>query len=43
LPQTQFFKGKSYRGFRPIGPWLTVLDPDPLRDEDLLSEINSLE
>ena len=29
LPQTQFFKGKSYRGFCPIGPWLTV----PERDE----------
>ena len=28
LPQTQFFKGKSYRGFCPIGPWLTVLDPE---------------
>ena len=27
LPQMQFFKGKSYRGFCPIGPWLTVLDP----------------
>ncbi|MGX9943195.1 fumarylacetoacetate hydrolase family protein [Bradyrhizobium denitrificans] len=26
LPQTQFFKGKSYRGFCPIGPWLTILD-----------------
>lgn len=24
LPQTQFFKGKSYRGFCPLGPWLTV-------------------
>ena len=24
LPQTQFFKGKSYRGFCPIGPWLTA-------------------
>jgi 2-keto-4-pentenoate hydratase/2-oxohepta-3-ene-1,7-dioic acid hydratase in catechol pathway len=24
----QFFKGKSYRGFCPIGPWLTVLEPD---------------
>lgn len=24
LPQTQFFKGKSYRGFCPVGPWLTV-------------------
>ena len=28
LPQTQFFKGKSYRGFCPIGPRLTVLEPD---------------
>ena len=28
LRQTQFFKGKSYRGFCPIGPWLTVLEPD---------------
>jgi 2-keto-4-pentenoate hydratase/2-oxohepta-3-ene-1,7-dioic acid hydratase in catechol pathway len=27
LPQMQFFKGKSYRGFCPIGPWLTVLEP----------------
>ena len=27
LPQTQFFKGKSYRGFCPIGPWLTILEP----------------
>jgi 2-keto-4-pentenoate hydratase/2-oxohepta-3-ene-1,7-dioic acid hydratase in catechol pathway len=28
LPQMQFFKGKSYRGFYPLGPWLTVLEPD---------------
>ena len=28
LPQMQFFKGKSYRGFCPIGPWLTVLGPE---------------
>jgi 2-keto-4-pentenoate hydratase/2-oxohepta-3-ene-1,7-dioic acid hydratase in catechol pathway len=28
LPQTRFFKGKSYRGFCPIGPWLTVLEPE---------------
>jgi 2-keto-4-pentenoate hydratase/2-oxohepta-3-ene-1,7-dioic acid hydratase in catechol pathway len=28
LPQMQFFKGKSYRGFCPIGPWLTVFEPD---------------
>ena len=30
LPQMQFFKGKSYRGFCPIGPWLTVLEPEEL-------------
>jgi len=28
LPQTQFFKGKSYRGFCPIGPYLAVLEPN---------------
>ena len=28
LPQTQFLKGKSYRGFCPLGPWLTVLEDD---------------
>ncbi len=28
LPQMQFFKGKSYRGFCPIGPWLTVLEQE---------------
>jgi 2-keto-4-pentenoate hydratase/2-oxohepta-3-ene-1,7-dioic acid hydratase in catechol pathway len=28
LPQTQFFKGKSYRGFCPMGPWLTLLEPE---------------
>ncbi len=27
LPQMQFFKGKSYRGFCPLGPWLTVPEP----------------
>jgi 2-keto-4-pentenoate hydratase/2-oxohepta-3-ene-1,7-dioic acid hydratase in catechol pathway len=27
IPQTQFFKGKSYRGFCPIGPYLSVLEP----------------
>jgi 2-keto-4-pentenoate hydratase/2-oxohepta-3-ene-1,7-dioic acid hydratase in catechol pathway len=37
LPQTQFFKGKSYRGFCPIGPWLTVLE----REE--FSKVDSLE
>ena len=36
LPQTQFFKGKSYRGFCPIGPWLTVLEPDEFGELDRL-------
>ena len=31
LPQMQFFKGKSYRGFCPIGPWLTVPDARRIR------------
>ena len=26
LPQTQFYKGKSYRTFGPTGPWLTLVD-----------------
>jgi len=30
LPQMQFFKGKSYRGFCPLGPHLSVLDPDEM-------------
>jgi 2-keto-4-pentenoate hydratase/2-oxohepta-3-ene-1,7-dioic acid hydratase in catechol pathway len=25
LPQTQFFKGKSYRGFCPLGPYLATV------------------
>lgn len=28
IPQTQFFKGKSYRGFCPMGPYLAVLEPE---------------
>ena len=36
LPQMQFYKGKSYRGFCPVGPYLTV----PERDE--FSLINEL-
>jgi 2-keto-4-pentenoate hydratase/2-oxohepta-3-ene-1,7-dioic acid hydratase in catechol pathway len=43
LPQTQFFKGKSYRGFCPLGPWLTVLDDDEfdrLNDLELLLAVN---
>lgn len=27
LPQTQFYKGKSYRGFGPTGPFLVLLAP----------------
>ena len=43
LPQMQFFKGKSYRGFCPIGPWLTVPEPDEfpcLDDLELLLTVN---
>jgi len=43
LPQGQFLKGKSYRGFCPTGPVLAVLDPDefPLLDElDLRLTVN---
>ena len=39
----QFFKGKSYRGFCPIGPWLTVPDADEfarLDDLELLLTVN---
>lgn len=36
IPQTQFFKGKSYRGFCPMGPYLTVLEPDEFRYLDKL-------
>jgi 2-keto-4-pentenoate hydratase/2-oxohepta-3-ene-1,7-dioic acid hydratase in catechol pathway len=36
LPQTQFFTGKSYRGFCPIGPWLTVLDKEEFSRIDAL-------
>lgn len=28
LPQGQFYKGKSYRGFGPVGPGLVLLAPD---------------
>lgn len=28
LPQGQWFKGKSYRGFTPVGPYLCVPEPD---------------
>ncbi|HEY9107044.1 MAG TPA: fumarylacetoacetate hydrolase family protein [Roseateles sp.] len=28
LPQGQFYKGKSYRGFGPVGPFLVLLTPE---------------
>jgi 2-keto-4-pentenoate hydratase/2-oxohepta-3-ene-1,7-dioic acid hydratase in catechol pathway len=28
IPQMQFYKGKSYRSFGPVGPWLTLLEPE---------------
>ena len=43
LPQMQFFKGKSYRGFCPIGPWLTVPEPEEfalIDDLDLKLAVN---
>lgn len=43
LPQGQFLKGKSYRGFCPLGPVLAVLEPDdfPLLDDlELRLEVN---
>lgn len=43
LPQTQYFKGKSYRGFCPIGPWLTVLERDEfaaIGDLELQLDVN---
>jgi len=31
LPQTQFYKGKSYRSFGPVGPYLVLLDAEEWR------------
>lgn len=28
LPQVQFYKGKSYRGFAPVGPCIVLLEPE---------------
>lgn len=36
IPETQFHKGKSYRGFCPLGPHLVVLEPSELRYLDAL-------
>ena len=27
IPQSQFYKGKSFRTFGPVGPWLCLLEP----------------
>jgi 2-keto-4-pentenoate hydratase/2-oxohepta-3-ene-1,7-dioic acid hydratase in catechol pathway len=43
LPQGQFLKGKSYRGFCPVGPFVAVPDTDEFRmldDLDLRLEVN---
>jgi 2-keto-4-pentenoate hydratase/2-oxohepta-3-ene-1,7-dioic acid hydratase in catechol pathway len=37
LPQTQFFKGKSYRSFCPLGPYLAVLEPAEFQYLDRLT------
>jgi 2-keto-4-pentenoate hydratase/2-oxohepta-3-ene-1,7-dioic acid hydratase in catechol pathway len=45
LPQGQFLKGKSYRGFCPVGPYLAVLERDEmgLIDElDLRLEVDGV-
>ena len=45
LPQMQFFKGKSYRNFCPIGPWLTILEPSEfvlLDNLDLRLSVNGI-
>ncbi|QCP52487.1 DUF2437 domain-containing protein [Trinickia violacea] len=30
IPETQFYKGKSFRTFGPVGPWLTLIDVDDI-------------
>ncbi|MEM8924132.1 MAG: fumarylacetoacetate hydrolase family protein [Actinomycetota bacterium] len=36
LAEGQFYKGKSYRTFGPVGPWLTLVDADDLARFDQL-------
>jgi len=36
IPETQFFKGKSYRTFCPVGPYLCLLDNENIHYLDLL-------
>jgi 2-keto-4-pentenoate hydratase/2-oxohepta-3-ene-1,7-dioic acid hydratase in catechol pathway len=43
IPQLQWFKGKSFRTFCPVGPYLYLLDPEDvprLRDIDLELRVN---
>lgn len=43
LPQMQFYKGKSYRTFAPVGPYLCLLGPDEmpyLRELELTLAVN---
>jgi 2,4-diketo-3-deoxy-L-fuconate hydrolase len=37
IPQRQFYKGKSYRTFGPVGPYLCLLEPQEMH---YLSELN---
>ncbi|MEM8705202.1 MAG: fumarylacetoacetate hydrolase family protein [Actinomycetota bacterium] len=37
LAEGQFYKGKSYRTFGPVGPWLTLVDGDDLARFDELA------
>lgn len=30
MPQSQFYKGKSFRTFGPVGPWISLLGPDEM-------------
>jgi 2-keto-4-pentenoate hydratase/2-oxohepta-3-ene-1,7-dioic acid hydratase in catechol pathway len=36
LPETQFYKGKSYRTFAPVGPYLCLFEPGETRYLDAL-------
>lgn len=36
IPETQFYKGKSYRTFGPVGPYLTLVTREELRRFDQL-------
>ncbi|MGJ8598225.1 fumarylacetoacetate hydrolase family protein, partial [Sulfitobacter sp.] len=36
IPQMQFYKGKSYRTFGPVGPWLCLLEAEDMSQIDKL-------